>query len=79
MIEFIKNIWKICNSPGNDPIIIGLIIAFLSLLASSINNYISYRKVITEKDKRIEDLVKQRNKFQKILLKDKGGRLTTKQ
>ena len=67
-----KAIWNILNSPNNDPIIVALIIAFFALLYANIHDFLNCRARIKDKDKRIEDLVEERNKFQDIVLKSKG-------
>lgn len=72
LFNFGKAIWNILNSPNNDPIIVALIIAFFALLYLNINNFFSCRARIKDKDKRIEDLVEERNKFQDTVLKLKG-------
>ena len=71
-LEWIKAIWYIFNSPDNDPIVIGLLIAIFSLIAAYAITSRSNRRLIAEKDERIEDLTKQRNKFQNIVLQSKG-------
>jgi len=72
LFNFVKAIWNILNSPNNDPIIVALIIAFFASLFVNIRNFLNCRTRIKDKDKRIEDLVEERNKFQDIVLKSKG-------
>jgi len=72
IIEIIKNLWRILNSPNNDPVVLGLIIAVFALLISSIRGFFNCKALLREKDKRIEDLVKERDKLQDYLLKIKG-------
>jgi hypothetical protein len=72
IIEFIKSLWQIMNSPNNDPVVVGLLIAVVALIISHVMNSMSFRARLKDKDKTIEDLVEQRNKFQDLLLQSKG-------
>ena len=72
IIEFIKSLWQIMNSPNNDPVVIGLLIAVAALIISHMINSMSFRARLKDKDKMIEDLVEQRNKFQDLVLQSKG-------
>lgn len=79
MLEGLKAVWQVLHGPDNDPIVVGLLIGWLGLVVSHVTMFISYRRVLREKDRRIEDLVDQRNLFQDIVLKFKGlARLSSK-
>ena len=52
--------------------IVGLLIAFFALLVANISNYLTNRRVVRIMNARIEDLVSERNKYQKIVLGRKG-------
>jgi hypothetical protein len=79
MLNGLKEIWQVLNGPGNDPVVVGLLVGWLALVLSNVSMFLSYKRVLTEKDRRIEDLVEQRNKFQEIVLTHKGlTRLSTK-
>jgi hypothetical protein len=67
-----KTIWQVVNGPGNDPIIISLIVGLGLSIASHLAGFLSYRARLKDKDERIADLVDQRNKFQEIVLKGQG-------
>ena len=72
MIDIFKEIWRILNQPNNDSVVISLLFAGIALVFTNISNYISFRGRLKDKDKRIEDLVEQRNKFQEFVLNSKG-------
>lgn len=79
MLGTLQEVWKIFNSPNNDPIVVSLLIGWFALLSSQISSFVSYRRVLNEKDRRIEELVEQRNLFQGIVLENKGiPRLSSK-
>lgn len=66
--NFATALWDTFNSPNNDPIVLGLLIAVGALLFSHLTGYFNYRKILGEKDARIKDLVQQRNLFQEMVL-----------
>ena len=72
IIKCIKAVWQILHSPDNDVIVVALLIAFVPLFISQVRGFLSYRKILKEKDTRIEDLVEQRNLFQDIALNKLG-------
>jgi hypothetical protein len=72
IIEFLKSLWQVLNSPNNDPVVIGLLIAVAALMISNVINFMSFRARLKDKDERIKDLVEQRNKFQDLVLQSKG-------
>jgi hypothetical protein len=79
ILEWIKSVWEIFNSPKNDTIIIGLLIALAGIIVSNITMYFSFRARLKDKDKMIVDLVDQRNKLQDYILKGKNiNRKTSK-
>ena len=67
-----KTVWSIFNSPNNDPIILGLLIALSAIIIQQISNFFSNRKLIIEKDIRIKDLITERDKLQDFLLNEQG-------
>ncbi len=79
MIEGISAIWKILNSPDNDPVVIGLLLGWSALLVAQTIMFFSYRRLLNSKDRHLEDIIEQRNLFQEVVLKGQGlKRLTTK-
>jgi hypothetical protein len=79
MFNGLKEIWQVLNGPGNDAVVVGLLLGWLGLFVSHFTMLISYRRVLSEKDRRIEDIVEQRNLFQEIVLTQKGlTRVSTK-
>jgi len=72
ILDLFTALWAIFNSPNNDTIVVSLIIASLALIFSHVSMYLSFKRVLKEKDERIKDLVSQRNSFQEIVLAAKG-------
>ena len=70
----LQHIWTVLTGPNNDPVVLGLIFGWLALLLSHIRVYFNYRAVLRAKDAHIEDLVKQRNKFQNLILRERNSR-----
>ncbi len=68
MIQYFKAIWDICNGPNNSPILIAFGIGWVALALAFIRIYFSYRAILKEKDKRIEDIIETRNFFQDLFL-----------
>ena len=71
-MDLFKLITDFLEIDGKEGIIVGLAISSVSLLIAQLSIYFKNRYVLKEKDKRIEDLVEQRNKFQDIVLNEKG-------
>jgi len=71
-LDLFKLITDFLEIDGKEGIIVGLAISSVSLLIAQLSIYFKNRYVLKEKDKRIEDLVEQRNKFQDIVLNEKG-------
>lgn len=75
----IKKIWDILNAPNNDPIIVSLVIGWGAFLFSFLMVWLSYRARLIDKDKEINRLVDERNKWQEFFFEERGAkRLTTK-
>ncbi len=72
MLQYLKGIWEICNGPNNSPILIALGIGYFALGVAYIRIYFSYRAILKEKDKRIEDIIETRNFFQNLFLQQYG-------
>ena len=72
MFEALKSIWEILNSPDNDPIIVGFLIALVGLFVAHLRGIFNCRARLKDKEERILDLVEQRNKFQDKVLGNKG-------
>ena len=69
MIEGLKAIWDIFNGPDNDSIVVALLVGWLALIYAQVRVWWNTKRLLKEKDDRIEDLVGQRNFFQDIVLK----------
>lgn len=79
IIGYGKCVWDSISNPDKTAVIIGLATGWFSLIVSHIIMYLSFRGRLKEKDIRIEDLVEQRNKFQELVLEQRGiERKTTK-
>lgn len=65
-------IWATINSPDNDPIVIALIIGWAALLFANFRVFLANKARLADKDKHIEDLIKERDKYQEFVLGKKG-------
>ena len=76
-VGWIKAIWTVANSPGNDPVIVGLVLASFAMLCGYSISFWRTSQLLKEKDKRIEDLVQERNRLHDVLLAQVGTKRQT--
>lgn len=69
---FLKGIGALCQSESNEILILSLTIACFALLVGYFMHLHSMKALLNEKDKRIEDLVEERNKLQEHLFGKSG-------
>jgi hypothetical protein len=72
LIKVVEKFFELAHGPGQEPLIFGLIVALASLIISHVLALIQFRGRLRDKDRHIDDLVQQRNRFQEVALQSKG-------
>lgn len=76
-VAFVKSLWAVANGPNNEPVVLGLIVALFGMLVAFWKQSRATKEILEEKDRRIADLVRERNKFQEIVLELSGVKRQT--
>jgi hypothetical protein len=75
MLEGATAIWKAVNQDSS--VVAALVIAVIVLMYSHVHIWLASRARLKDKDRHIEDLIRERNRLQEVLFRQVGRQRTT--